>query len=330
MIYTIDRVQYSRLQNKYYVFEFLEIQEINNLLNHNGRTVKFQDSMWFRGFWIELYKMVKEPVKEKLEFLQNWDTNATRIFVLYQKGINTFIKIEIEPGRYNCDVGTFNDLQQWFRALNNIDGDSYSKGLGVSRDLNVDKYVNGLLCQLYNDAQFADDNGLELTKALLNGDSTKAIDFDLFQYIPSTKEVIIYEFLKRESPYIDNISAHPMRYSWTGKIKDNKQKYISFWKAKQYLNARLFLISYSDNYNEKVSIMEVMSLDENSGFVEENKYVMSQNVFLGWLKDMNNYQKGHNDYFSDFKYIKYDNAFFEKYHSNKFDYNKQYGKEFRR
>lgn len=326
MIFSIDRVQYSRTLDKYFIFEFLQISNIKELLTPDGNII-------FHGnwkFWDKLYGMVIEPVKEKLVFLMNWSTNATKIFIIYQKNIDVFIKIEMDLLNYQCSVMNFKLLKQWFRHLNNIDGDIYSsKPLGSSRDLNVDNYVIGLLRHLYCDNKFIDDNGLELTKKLLSGDSTTAIDFDLFQYIPSTNEYIIYEFLKRDSNYVNNITAHPMRYSWTEKDKNNKQKFISFWKAKNYFNARLFLINYSNNFDEKVSIIEVIALDENIGFIEERKYVMSQNIFIAWLKDMYNYKKNHNDYLSDFKCVNYDYDFFKKYHSKKFDFDKQYGKEFK-
>lgn len=108
--------------------------------------------------------------------------------------------IEINPyiNQTNGYILTFDQLQQWFRGVNNIDGQSNSKGLGAARNTNIDSYVNGLLQSIYNDNQFQDDNGLVLTKNLLNGDTTKGFDLDLFQYIPSTNEYVIYEFLKRK------------------------------------------------------------------------------------------------------------------------------------
>lgn len=328
MIFTIDRIQYSKRLDHYFVFEFLEIKDLNRLLNMNSQNAKNHSQL----FWQKLYEQVNVPTREKLEFLRNWDKKITRIFIIYQKGIDAYIKIVIKPEGCEWNVLSFNHLQQWFKKINNMDQDifSRSKGLGVSRDENVDRYVNHLLRELYKDPHFIDDNGLELTKALLDLDWTNAIDFDMFQYIPSTNEYIIYEFLKRDSRFIDNIQAHPMRYSWTGKYRDNKQKYIAFWRAKQFFNAKLYLINYSDNMNEKISIIEVVQLDEKVGFIEENKYVMSRNVFLGWLKDMNNYQKRHNNYLADFKSVKYDHQFFSKYRNKKFDYDKIYGNEFSR
>lgn len=174
---------------------------------------------------------------------------------------------------------------------------------------------------------FQDDNGLWLTKQMLGNERTTGLDLDLFYYIQSTNEFVIYEFLKRETNFVDNINAHPMRYSWTGKPNDNKKKFITLWNVKQRLNCRLYLVSYSDNNNEKISIIEVLDLDINKGILAENKYCMSKNIFMAWLEDMNNYKAKHNNYLSDFKCISYGNEFFSHFvKETKYEY----GKEFER
>jgi len=325
VIFGIDRVQYSKSEDKFYVYEFMEIPNLGVFLSPAGTFISDK-------FWEKLYEMITELEINKIIQLFRLKKEVVKNYIFYQQGIDKYVRIQVVLENATGVVMSFNDLQQWFRDLNNTDDEvqTSSKGLGTVRASNEDNYVNGLLQSLYSNNSFKDDNGLELTKRLLNGDTTKGFDFDLFQYIPSTNEYIIYEFLKRDFPYIDNIQAHPMRYSWTGKTNDNKQKYISLWKAKEYLNARFFLVSYSDNINEKVSIIEVLALDEDTGFVEENKYVMSQNVFHGWLKDMNTYQKDHNDYLSDFKSENYNQEFFEKYQKLKFDNDKKYGEVFKR
>src|SRR5690625_6457870 len=81
-----------------------------------------------------------------------------------------------------------------------------------------------------------------------------------------------------------------MRYCWTRRWNDNKQKFISLWKMKEYLNARLILVNYSDNPSEKISLIEVLNIDTNIGITSENKYYMSRNVFLGWVHDMQKYR----------------------------------------
>ena len=313
VLFTIDRVQFSYSKQQYYFYEFMEIPNIKLLIMTSN-------------FWETLYSMINDIERKKLTFLLNNQLNTVKIFIFYQRGVNCFIKIEINPHLNQTfgNVWEFKDIQKWFRGLNNIDGDSRSKGLGATKSENIDYYVNGLLRLLYDKEDYQDDNGLELTKKLLDGDTTKGFDLDLLQYIQSTNEYIIYEFLKRENSYISNIQAHPMRYCWTGRRNDNKQKFISLWNIKQFLNGRLFLINYSDDDNERVSIIEVLDLDANKGILEEKKYCMSKNVFIGWLRDMNHYSSSSNNYLADFKCVHYDKQFFRNFNDNK----KRYGSEF--
>ncbi|WP_158701584.1 hypothetical protein [Lentibacillus sp. Marseille-P4043] len=297
----------------------MEVNNINGLIGNNNQLLN-------QGhFWEALFTMISNVEVGKINFLRGYQ-HAVRLFIFYQQGINKYVLIEINPyiNQTNGYILTFDQLQQWFRGVNNIDGQSNSKGLGAARNTNIDSYVNGLLQSIYNDNQFQDDNGLVLTKNLLNGDTTKGFDLDLFQYIPSTNEYVIYEFLKRENHHINNIQAHPMRYCWTGSSSDNKQKYISLWNTKQQLNGRLFLINYSDNPNEKISVIEVLSLDTARGITSENKYCISRSIFLGWLHDMKNYNSNNRDYFSDFKGIHYNQEFFGNFNENK----RNYGSEF--
>src|SRR5690625_160956 len=319
MLFTIDRAQYIKTNNRYYFYEFMEVSNIHALILEDDQ-LPFQNA-----FWNTLENLINDVEKSKIEFLKE-NIQAIKIFIFYQRKIDKYIKIEINPFS-NVTSGCIWDfvkLQKWFRKLNNIDGDSSSKGLGAVRDTDVDSYVNGILQSLYNNNQFHDDNGLNLTKSLLHNDSTKGFDLDLFQYISSTNEYVIYEFLKRENQHINNIQAHPMRYCWTRRWNDNKQKFISLWKMKEYLNARLILVNYSDNPSEKISLIEVLNIDTNIGITSENKYCMSRNVFLGWLHDTQKYRSNNPNYFSEFKRVHYDQEFFENFNENK----SRYGEEF--
>lgn len=295
----------------------MEIGNINKLLKSESELLLPND------LWRVLFDTLSDIEKQKILFLKNLES-VVRIFIFHERGVNKYVKIELNSNNIYGDLWSYADLQQWFKKLNNIDGQSNSKGLGSVRNAHLDTYVNSLLQLIYEDEQFQDDNGLELTKNLLGSDSTKGFDLDLFQYIPSTKEYIIYEFLKRENNYINNIQAHPMRYSWTGKPNDNKQKFISLWNAKEFLNGKLLLVSYSDDSNERISIIEILDLDVDKGILAERKYSMSRNIFLGWLKDMNQYTATKEKYFIDFKCKEYDEGFFENFNQNK----KNYGSEF--
>lgn len=295
----------------------MELRNINILLKDEEELLPPDD------LWKALSSAVSEIEDSKISFLKNIDS-VTRIFIFYQKGISKYIRIELNLKGISGDVWSYGELKSWFQWLNSIDGPSNSKGLGKIRNNHLDSYVNSLLQSIYENEQFQDDNGLELTKYLLDGDSTKGFDLDLFQFIPSTSEYIIYEFLKRENNFINNIQAHPMRYSWTGKPKDNKQKYISLWKTKEFFNGKLLLVSYSDDTNERISIIEILDLDIKKGILAERKYSMSRNVFSGWLKDMNQYTATQKNYFIDFKCKEYDENFFRNFNENK----RSYGNKF--
>lgn len=296
----------------------MELGNINILLKNEEELIPPDE------LWRTLSNTVSETENNKIAFLKSIDS-VIRIFIFYQRGLNKFIRIELNSRGIFADVWSFVELQSWFQWLNNLDGQSNSKGLGSVRTTNLDNYVNSLLQSIYEDSQFYDDNGLELAKSLLGSDSTKGFDLDLFQFISSTNEYIIYEFLKRDNQHINNIQAHPMRYCWTGKWNDNKQKFISLWKAKEFFNGKLLLISYSDNSSERISIIEVLDLDIDKGILAEKKYSMSKNVFLGWLKDMNQYTiNNQKNYFIDFKYKEYDEDFFRNFSENK----RNYGNEF--
>lgn len=317
MLYTIDRVQYSKGDDLYYFYEFMELENIDLLLKNENELLLPND------LWQALSNALSKTENSKITFLKSIDT-VIRIFIFYQKDLNKYIRIELNSNGISGDVWSYVELQTWFKWINNIDGQSNSKGLGSVRSTHLDSYVNSLLQSIYEDSQFHDDNGLELTKSLLGSDSTKGFDLDLFQFISSTNEYIIYEFLKRENNFINNIQAHPMRYSWTGKSNDNKQKFISLWETKEYFNGKLLLISYSDDSNERISIIEILDLDVDQGILAERKYSMSRNVFLGWLKDMNQYAATQKKYFIDFKFKEYDEDFFKNFDHNK----KRYGSEF--
>jgi len=319
MLFSIDRVQHSQKLNRFFLFEFLKVANIQYFISGNQIG---------SDFFQKLQDSIEPYFWKKIHFLNSIHRNKIEIIlIVYQQGADHYIVLRKngdERAKWTYCIYNFPQMQTWFQALNNIDGNSNSKNLGAARTSDEDVYVNDMIREIHNLDIFYDDNGLELTKALLNGESTKGYDFDLFQYIPSTNEFIIYEFLKRENKHITNLQAHPMRYSWTGKYNDNKQKYISFWKAKQFFSARLFLINYSDNPSEKLSVIEVLDLDENRGFLEEYKYSMSGNVFKGWLKDMNSYNKPHHQYLSDFKCAHYRQDFFKDFKHKK----KEYGNEF--
>mgnify|MGYP000873109872 FL=1 len=315
MIFPIDRVQYSITKNKFYLFEFVMVENIYSLEQMLQQKT---------NFWANFKKSIDIVHRNKLDLIPKLNNNIAKHIIIYQKDVDDLIIVLfIGQGKYIPHKYTFKKLSNYFRKLNGIDGITSSKGLGVVRSDNEDNFVNAILTELYElDDKYSDDCGLEITKRLLDGDETKGFDIDLFQYISSTREYILYEFLKNETGYISNIKAHPMRYSWTNRKDDNKRKFISLWRAKRYFEGKLYLINYSNDKNEKISISEVIDLSEANGFIEENKYCMSYNIFIAWLKDMHKYTKKHNYYLSDFRHKNYDKDFFAHWKASKKDYGK--------
>ena len=321
MIFNNDRTQYSTKKDNLIMYEFLTISNITMLEPYEKELIPFLTG---------LKTQLTPYEKEKVSFLFNIQKEVFKVFIIHQENVDMYFVLYGYGKPKKIKKMNFKTLQNFFQDMNNIDGGkTYSKRLASSKEGDFDPFVNDILKEVHNLPFFKDDNGLALTKQLLGNHATKGFDMDLFQYIPSTNEYIIYEFLKREKDYVTNVTAHPMRYSWKEKEsatgKDNRQKFIALWKAKKFFNAKLFLISYSDKKDEKISVMETVGFDEEKGILEEKKYCMSQNMFVAWLKDMNTYSRKDNNYLSDFKMSHYDKTFFQNFKENK----KQYGQEFR-
>lgn len=312
-MFPIDRVQI--INDKVWLTEFILIRDFEkNNINF------FNDLKSF----INNLNVID---KEKCMFLLRLKNQVVNI-IFYDSYKSKFLLVQknLTLQELTCKAYSFEEMSSWLRKYNNFNsiGETNSKQLGSAKQSNVDNYLNQILKKIYDDNSLYDDGGIEVTKELLKGDVTRAVDFDLFQYIKSTNSCVIYELLKRENQYINNIEAHPMRYSWCNRIKDNRQKYISLWEYAKIFKAKLYLINYSDNLNEKVSILEVIDLEKNLGIRAERKYCMSYNTFIGWLKDMKLYNEKDTQYLKDFRYKEYDSKYFDNFISNK----KNYGKDF--
>lgn len=307
MIFGIDRVQFIERSNSYLITEFLEINGLEDIIRKfNERSLQL----------CHVYKLLNKVDSEKLKFLLKYCPNTN--IILYSDDNNEMLKIYYDE-KWLIAKYTFNKLSNEFKEINNSNG-SYSKKLGAAKEDNYDSFINTIIGTLYNIPDYKDDCGLKLTKKLLGTDPTKGFDLDLFQYIPSTKQYIFYEFLKREAKGVSNITAHPMRYCWTGYSMDNRKKFISLWKIAQAYKGKLILINYSDNQDEDISLIEVTNLDENLGIRSEIKYVMNYHEFIGWLNYMNTYNKSNTNYLDHFKSIVYDEEFFDNWKENKHKY----------
>lgn len=201
--------------------------------------------------------------------IERWRTPADKL-----------IKTKDEP--YN-----FAEYQKIFCDENNSNAQGSSKPLGDEKDSDDDKSVTELLQELTGNKTFAkDDEGVDVTEKLLNGVPTRGFDADLFD----AKEGIVYEFLRRKSPYTTNLKTHPMRYTWTtGEKKDNRQKFISLWDFCTHYNLKLVLVNYSRNEEDSdiIKLIFPKDIDRKVGFLGDEEFALKKNDFVEYLKNAN-------------------------------------------
>lgn len=314
MIFEIDRIQERNDGLGYIITEFFHVENIDIFISKlkNKEILKIND----------VFCLLNDIDRKKGKFLSEILPIDIDI-IIYEESYNNNYKVILKLSRiakkWSMKKYSFEELSKYFRVVNGSNTDK-SKKLGSAKGENGDNYTNAIIKELNGLDIYDDDGGLTLTKALLAEDPTKGFDLDLFQYIESTNEFIFFEFLKRENKYVTNITAHPMRYCWNESKHDNKRKFIGLWKACEFFCGRLFLVNYSDNKNEKISISEIIDLDEALGIRHEYKYVMSYTEFIGWLKFMNTYEGITRDYLREFKQYEYNRDFFDKWNDRKKEY----------
>ncbi|QSF35962.1 hypothetical protein ICR95_25250 (plasmid) [Priestia megaterium] len=314
MIYTVDRVQFEA-SGQLVFFEFY------NDSNDNEQFVRRK------------FESLSKISKESLFFVKYNDNyrneNGVRV---WSNGKNKTYK--------------WNEYKQWFlskngEALNN--SVLKSKPLGSATDNEGDPYINEILKEVHEISFCLDDNGLSITKEALGKESTYGFDFDIFDDINKT----LVEFLNNETKQkgknpIENTQAHPMRYAWISdreqeefakKMKkekpswknprkiDNRQKYISLWRAKQKLEGELYLVNYNKNdKTEDLSIIEVVDLDEDKGIMGDISYKVTYKDMVSWLEKMNTDPVAAKQYLTTFPKEIRNIEFWLKYYSNQEKY----------
>lgn len=283
---------------------------------------------------LNIFAGLDELHKKKLTLFDRMNS-TNRYFVFYHeigKNANYIVVLKVKEAiewkKYNL---TFMGFSDWFRKVNGATVKSAAKPLGAVRTSNTDEHVMKIMKELYQDPTYDDDSGVELTKLLLQNDKTLGIDLDLFHYLPSTNEYLLFEFLYRDKKQsVTTITSHPMRYAWNSRNTDNRRKFISLWNIRQKLNGRLYLINYSENLLDKISIIEVLDMDEKTGIHAEIKCCMNYNVFIGWLKDLMVYGGNKKDYLADFECVKYDENFFVEFDKRKNEYGRVFSTYYER
>lgn len=318
-LYKLDRIQYSKTEDEYYFFEFFKVNEGEIRKNSEAQLEVFLN--YFKekhliGKAKEKHEILRQIIKDydktKYYFIiYSDDKDESKILITYESDCNGVSK----------KFTDFNELRDWFIKINGVDNDinNYSKTLG---DIGHNRFVHKILEEINDkdDELPFDDQGLEITKNLLIRkdkygeeikETTKGFDLDLFQYV--NKKLIVYEFLTNEKEYLSNNKCHPMRYCWTGEKKDNKEKFISLWKTKEFFNGELFLINHS-KVEEDVSVLKIIDLEVDEGIKSEIKLNMSYEPFKSWLKF-----KGNNRYLYETNYYGID--FFNNFDEKKNEYN---------
>lgn len=234
MLFTIDRLQF--IGDKLVCFEFIDLENI--FLENNS---------------LKRYLEEKISHLEQMEFIDDF-------YLLQYTSSDVYIGRKTNSIHY-----TMEEFKLWFDQINNNSKalNSSSKRLGSATENIGDPYVQDLLNNLFSSYSKpneitlnlnGDDNGLKLVKKCLDGKATFGFDFDLYDSINHS----IIEFLKRDSHLVNNLTAHPARYS------KNKKKFASLWKAANKINPHspcLYLVNYSDDYSEAISIIEVIDFD---------------------------------------------------------------------
>lgn len=306
-MFTVDRVQYSEILGQLVIFEFMEIESLDDISYSDGE--------------VDFTKCVNRIDVRKLEFLIEASKKNYVFLIITNTNDDRLLLFSYKDGQLNDKRETnFQSMSKWFVDWNNYGGKEgrESKVLGSVKEESFDSYVNGILGELYEVSNYKDDCGIKLTKRLLGKNPTRGFDLDLYCYDKDENKNIIIEFLKRDTEYVNNITANPMRYCWTGKINDNKRKFIGLWNAKRILDAELFLVNYSENPNENIGISHITKLDELSGIKGEEKYIVDRSGLMTWLKSACN-----QEVLSKYYYKSYDEEYYNMWINNKSSYGKK-------
>lgn len=226
----------------------------------------------------EMDETLRERKIHEYHRINDTFSDARVIAVKQSKSDNSFL-ITDNNGLRKVKM-TFNEYQKIFNDENNSFNPTPSKPLGEKKESNDDKFVTSFLTKITGKDFIGDDEGVKITEELLGQNNTHGFDLDVFD----SKSKIVYEFLRRKSPSVDNLTAHPMRYAWNSSNIDNRRKFISLWHFCQHFDLKLVFISYStsdevDNNIVKLIIPEL--IDDDKGFQKDTEYCLNkEELFL--------------------------------------------------
>lgn len=208
-------------------------------------------------------------------------TDARVIAVRQSKSDNSFL-ITDNNGHKKIKM-TFNEYQKIFNDENNSSDSTPSKPLGEKKESNDDKFVTDFLTKVTGENFIGDDEGVKITEELLGQNNTHGFDLDVFD----SKSKIVYEFLRRENNSVNNLTAHPMRYTWQGSNIDNSCKFKSLWHFCQHFNLELVFVSYSTQNEEDSNIIKLIIpdlIDDERGFQGDTEYCLKKEELLSLVQ----------------------------------------------
>lgn len=283
-LFWFDRLQYSEVLEKLIIFEFFETDSIN--IN------RITEATWNSELAKEILDKFTYEKHGLIRRLMISNSSICYYLIFYTNNDeDKKIVIEYKDIHTRCihEYGNFENLQNWFLEINNIDGDAHSKTLGKVKTST--EYAKNLLYNYWkSDINADDDQGLEFTKRLLTyknpkGDliesTTKGFDFDFFIFFEASNSLINMEFALNYKNTKENYVCTPMKYCWgygPPGVPDNQMKYNRLWKATKLLNGEFSILNYSENDND-IGFSIINDLDYNKGFLNETKYIISKNNF---------------------------------------------------
>lgn len=165
MIFNNDRMQYAKKEGMYYLNEFIKVKDIHTL-----QKAMVNSSQFFEA----LKKQISPFDQQKLDFIATLKQDMFKLLIVYQDNVDTYLlwmncrKNGHEKAMFH--TYDFKGMQQIFQTINNKDGQRFvgSKKLGARKGtVNEEPFVNRILEKLHGMKDFHDDNGIGLTKQLL-------------------------------------------------------------------------------------------------------------------------------------------------------------------
>lgn len=232
----------------------------------------------------EMDKTLKKRKNNEYYRISNVFTGARVIAVKQSKSDNSFLITDNDS--HKKIKMTFNEYRKIFNDENNSSDPTPSKPLGERKESNDDKFVTEFLTKITGENFISDDEGVRITEELLGQNNTHGFDLDVFD----SKSKIVYEFLRRENPYVDNLTAHPMRYAWNSSNIDNRRKFISLWHFCQHFNLKLVFVSYSTQNEEDSDIVKLIIpdfIDDDRGFQGDTEYCLKKEELFSLVQAFN-------------------------------------------